>query len=188
MMIRFFILLSLLVSAVSAQAQHEIQIYAPGFQFRYEEGSDQSIDLRGYSHYSVNYMYQSLLLGIEHNSSQDNTGSTSLGVKTQMKEWNFLAGFSLAKMEFQNVTPNTNLELLIFGVVGQTKAEVETSLNGQSQTDTSDSEQVLGLGGLVLFRLDYFIVGLDTRYMQSKAYEPNAVSVSTVKLGVNFDY
>lgn len=187
-MIRFLILLSLLFSAVYAEAQHEIQIYAPGFQFRYEEGSDQSIDLRGYSHYAVNYMYQSLLLGIEHNRSQDNTGSTSLGVKTQMKEWNFVAGFSLAKMEFQNLTPNTNLEVLIFGLMGQSKTEIETSLNGQSQTDTSDPESVLGLGGLVLFRLDYFIVGLDTRFMQSKAYEPNSVSVSTVKLGVNFDY
>lgn len=188
MMIRFLILLSLLFSAAYAEAQHEIQIYAPGFQFRYEEGSDQSIDLRGYSHYAVNYMYQRFLLGIEHNTSQDNTGSTSLGVKTHNKEWNVLAGFSLAKMDFQNVTSNTNIELLIFGLAGQAKAEIETSLNGQSQTDTSDSEQVLGLGGLILFRLDYFIVGLDTRYMQSKAYEPNAVSVSTVKLGVNFDY
>ena len=187
-MIRFLILLNLLFSAVYAEAQHEIQIYAPGFQFRYEEGSDQSIDLRGYTHFSANYMYQRLLLGIEHNRSQDNTGSSSLGVKTKMKEWNLVAGLSLAKIEFQNVTPNTNFELLIFGLIGQSKAEIETSLNGQSQTDTSDPESVMGLGGLVLFRLDYFIVGLDTRFMQSKAYEPNSVSVSTVKLGVNFDY
>lgn len=188
MMMRFLILFSLLFSALCAQAQHEIQIYVPGFQFRYEEGSDQSIDLRGYSHFAANYMYQSLLLGIEHNRSQDNTGSTSLGVKTQMKEWNFLAGFSLAKIDFQNLTPNTNLEVLLFGLIGQTKAEIETSLNGQTQTDTSDPESVLGIGGLLLFRLDYFIVGLDTRFMQSKAYEPNSVSVSSFKLGVNFDY
>lgn len=188
MIIRFLILCSFLFSVVNAEAQHEIQIYAPGLQFRYEEGSDQSIDLRGYAHFSANYMYQSLLLGIEHNKSQDNTGSTSLGVKTQIKEWNFLAGVSLAKMDFKKLTPNTNLELLIFGVIGQTKAEIETSLNGQSQTDISDSESVLGLGGLMLFRLDYFIVGMDTRIMQSKAYQPNSVSVSSFKLGVNFDY
>lgn len=187
MIIRLLVFVSLLCFTIAAQA-HEIQIYIPGFQFRYEEGSDQSIDLRGYSHYAVNYMYQSLLLGVEHNSLQDNTGSASLGVKTQMKEWNALLGFSLAKMAFENLMPNTNLELLLFGVIGQTKAEIETSLNGNTQTSTSEPESVIGLGGLVLFRLDYFIVGLDTRVQQSKAYEPNSVSVSSFKLGVNFDY
>lgn len=133
-------------------------------------------------------MYKSFLLGVEHNRSQDNTGSTALGVKSQMKEWNALLGYSLAKMEFKNLTPNTNIELLLFGVIGQTKAEIETSLNGSTQTDTSDPESVMGLGGLVLFRIDYFIVGLDTRLMQSKAYNPDSISVSTFKLGVNFDY
>lgn len=188
MIFRFLVLLSVLFSATAAQAQHEIQIYIPGFQFRYEEGSDQNIDIRDYTSYTVNYMYKSFLLGLEHNKSQDNTGTTSLGVKTEMKEWNAVVGLSLAKVEFQNLTPNTNIELLVFGVVGQTKAEVETSLLGQTQTDTSDGESVLGLGGLALFRLDYFIVGFDTRLMQSKAYQPNQISVSTFKLGLNFDY
>lgn len=188
MIFRLFVFVSLLCSAMATQAQHEVQIFVPGFQFRYEEGSDQSIDLRGYTHFAVNYMYQSLLLGVEHNRSQDNTGSTSLGVKNQMKEWNFLAGLSLAKMDFKNLMPNTNLELLVFGVIGQTKAEIETSLNGNTQTSTSEPESVIGLGGLALFRLDYFIVGLDTRVQQSKAYNPDSVSVSTFKLGVNFDY
>lgn len=188
MILRLLVVTGLLLSALTAQAQHEVQIYAPGFQFRYEEGSDQSIDLRSYTHYSVNYMYQSFLLGIEHNRSQDNTGSTALGVKNNTKEWNVIAGFSLAKINFKNLTPNTNLELLLIGAIGQSQSEIETSLNGQSQTDESESASTLGLGGLLLFRIDYFVVGLDTRYMQSKAYQPNAVSVSSVKLGVNFDY
>lgn len=188
MIFRFLVFVSLFFSAFAVQAQHEIQIYVPGFQFRYEEGSDQSIDLRGYTHYAVNYMYKSLLLGIEHNRSQDNTGSTALGVKSQMKEWNGLLGYSLAKMEFKNLTPNTNFEVLLFGVFGQTKAEIETSLNGNTQTNTSDPESVIGIGGLALFRIDYFVVGFDTRVMQSKAYNPQSISVSTFKLGVNFDY
>lgn len=188
MIFRLLVFVSLFFSAFAVQAQHEIQIYVPGFQFRYEEGSDQSIDLRGYTHYSVNYMYKSLLLGIEHNRSQDNTGSAALGVKSQMKEWNALLGYSLAKLELKNLTPNTNFEVLLFGVFGQTKAEIETSLNGITKTSTSAPEGVVGLGGLAFFRIDYFIVGLDTRVMQSKAYNPKSVSVSTFKLGLNFDY
>lgn len=188
MILRSLLFVSLLLSTLVAQAQNEIQIYAPGFQFRYEEGSDQAIDLRGYSHYAINYMYQNFLLGLEHNTLQDNSGSTALGVKSKMKEWNLLAGVSLAKMDFKSLTPDTNIEILLFGVVGRSTAEIETSINGLAQTSNSDPESVLGLGGLILFRLDYIIVGVDTRYMQSKAYQPNSVSVTSFKLGANFDY
>jgi hypothetical protein len=188
MIIRALLFVSLFFSVLTAQAQHEFQIYLPGVQFRYEETSEQSIDLRSYTHFAVNYMYQRFLLGVEHNRMQDNSGSNALGVKTEMKEWNILAGLSVAKFELKSLTPHSNFELLAFAVAGQSTAEVKTSLIGQSQTNTADPESVIGVGGLVLFRLDYFIVGFDTRYMQSKAYQPNSVSVSSFKIGANFDY
>lgn len=188
MIFRFLFFFGLVLSAVSAQAQHEIQIYIPGVQFRYEENYDQSIDLRSYTHYAANYMYKSLLLGIEHNRAQENSGSSSLGVKTEIKETNFLAGASVAKLEFKNLMPNANIELIVFGLMGQTKSDIETTLVGQAHKDSSETNSVLGLGGLILFRLEYIIAGVDTRYMQSQAFEPNGVSVSTIKLGANFDF
>lgn len=187
-MTRIFIFLSLLFSVITAHAQHEVQIYIPGLQFRYEETSEQSIDLRDYTHYALSYMYKGLLLGLEHNQLQDKSGSSSLGVKTQMKEWNLLVGASVFKLELKNLTADTNVEFVLFGVAGQSKAEIETTLIGQTQKSTSEPEAVAGLGGMILFRLDYFIAGLDARYMQSKAYQPNAVSVTSFKLGANFDY
>lgn len=189
MIFRSLIFVSLIFSSLLASAQnHEVQIYAPGIQLRYEEGSDQHIDVRSYTHYAINYMYQSFLLGIEHNTSDDNTGSSSLGVKTEIKEWNALLGYSLAKLEFKNLTPNTNIEILGFVLAGNTQSEIETSLNGQQQTDSSESQSVVGIGGLAFFRLDYFIAGFDGRMMQSNAYLPKSVWVSTFKLGVNFNF
>lgn len=177
-----------ILSGVTAIAQHQLQIYAPGVQYRYEEGSDQQIDLRSYTHYAVNYMYDKVLLGIEHNTIQDNTGSTSLGVKANVKEWNVLAGYSLTKMELKDVTPNTNIEIMLFALAGKTKSEIETALNGVVQSDTSEEQSVLGVGGLIFFRLDYFILGADMRMMQSSAYLPKSVSVTTIKIGVNFNF
>lgn len=189
MIFRSLFFVSLIFLSLNASAQNnEVQIYVPGMQFRYEEGSDQHIDLRSYTHYAINYMYQSFMLGIEHNTLEDNTGSTSLGVKSKIKEWNVLAGFSLAKLELNNLTPNTNIEILGFVLAGKNQNEIETALNGQSQTDVSEEQSVLGVGGLVFFRLDYFIAGFDTRLMQSSAYQPKSVSVSTVKLGINFNF
>lgn len=188
MIFRILVFAGLFISAVTAQAQHELQVYLPGVQFRYEETSEQSIDLRSYTHFAVNYMYQKFLLGLEHSRLQDNSGSNALGVKTELKEWNILAGLSFAKIELKSLTPESSFELLAFALVGRSTAEIKTLLNGQSQTNISDSESVIGVGGLFLFRLDFFIVGLDTRYMQSKAYQPNSVSVSSFKIGANFDY
>lgn len=183
-----FIFLSLNFFVVIAYPQHELQIYVPGIQYRYEEGSDQNLDLRNYTHYSLNYMYQNILMGLEHNTNKENTGSASLGVKASAKEWNAVLGYSLAKLELQNVAPNTNFEILGFVLTGQTKTEIETTLNGQSQTNASEKQSVLGIGGILFFRLNYFIAGFDMRMMQSNAYEPKAVSVSTIKLGANFHF
>lgn len=188
MIIRALVFLILSFTTAIACAQHELQIFVPGIQYRYEEGSDQAIDLRNYIHYSVNYMYEKVLLGIEHNTSEDNTGTASLGVKSNIKEWNGLLGFSLAKLELKDVTRNTNLEILAFALAGNTKAEIETSLNGNTQSNTSESQSVLGIGGVIFFRLNYFIAGFDTRLMQSSAYLPKSVSVTTIKLGVNFRF
>ncbi|MES2803714.1 MAG: hypothetical protein V4654_14575 [Bdellovibrionota bacterium] len=189
MIFRSLLFVSLLFLSVNASAaNNEVQIYVPGIQFRYEEGSDQHVDLRSYTHYAINYMYQSFMFGLEYNTHDDNTGSISLGVKSKIKELNVLAGFSLAKLELNNLTPNTNIEIMGFVLAGKSENEIETSLNGQSQTNSSEKQSVLGVGGLAFFRLDYFIAGFDTRWMQSSAYQPKSVSVSTIKLGVNFKF
>lgn len=188
MIFRLLIFAAVFISSNLALAQHELQIYVPGIQFRYEEGADQHLDIRNYTTYSVNYMFDRFLLGFEYNTNQENSGGTALGVKSSAKEVNALLGFSLAKLELQGVTPNTNLEIVAFALAGSTKTEIETSLNGVTQPNTSESQSVLGLGGAVFFRLDYFIAGLDTRMMQSEAYLPKSVSVSTIKLGVNFRF
>lgn len=189
MIFRSLVFMSLMFSSLLVSAQNnEVQIYVPGIQLRYEEGSDQHIDVRSYTHYAINYMYQSFLFGTEYNTSKNNTGSSSLGVKTEVKEWNALLGYSLAKLEFKNLTPNTNIEISGFVLAGNIQSEIETSLNGQQQTDSSESQSVVGVGGLVFFRLDYFIAGFDGRIMQSDAYIPKSVWVSTFKLGVNFNF
>ena len=188
MIFRLLVFLGISFSTCAVFAQHELQIYVPGIQYRYEEGSDQNLDLRNYTHYSVNYMFEKIVLGIEHNTNQDNTGSASLGVKSSAKEWNALLGYSLAKLELKDVTPNTNLEIALFALAGKTKTEVETALNGISQSNTSEEQSVLGVGGVIFFRLDYFIAGFDTRMMQSSAYLPKSVSVTTIKLGINFRF
>ncbi|AZZ37816.1 hypothetical protein CIK05_13735 [Bdellovibrio sp. qaytius] len=188
MMLRFLVFLGLSFSTSLALAQHELQIFVPGVQFRYEEGSDQQLDLRSYTHYAANYMYESVLLGVEYNTNEDNTGMTSLGVRSKNKEWNGLLGYSLAKLEFQNVARNTNIEILGFVLAGKTEADITTSLNGQAKTNTSEAQSVFGVGGLIFFRLDYFIAGLDTRMMQSSAFLPKSVFVNTIKLGVNFKF
>lgn len=189
MIFRSLVFVGLIFSGLVASAQnHEVQIYAPGIQLRYEEGSDQQIDVRSYSHYALNYMYQKVMLGVEYNTTDDNTGSASLGVKSEIKELNALLGYSLAKLEFKNLTPNTNIEIIGFVLAGNTETKIETSLNGQQQSDSSESQSVVGVGGLALFRLDYFIAGFDGRMMQSKAFLPQSVWVSTFKLGVNFNF
>ena len=188
MIFRLIVFALLFISTSIALAQHEVQVYVPGIQFRYEEGSDQHLDLRNYTTYSINYMYDKFLLGVEHNTNQENSGGTALGVKSSAKEWNAILGYSLAKLELTGVTRNTNLEIVLFALAGSTATEIETSLNGVSQPSTSESQGVVGLGGTVFFRLDYFVAGFDTRVMQSEAYLPKSVSVSTIKLGVNFRF
>lgn len=177
----FFLLLSVHVSA-----QTNLQIYVPGIQWRFEESSDQATDIRDYTHYAAHLMYDKILTGIEYNTFEDSSGNTSLNVKSTVKEWNVILGYSLLKYEFQNVTSNTNIELIAEGFVGKNKTVVKTSLLGSEQTDESEEQSVLGAGGVMLFRIDYFIAALDSRWMQSNAYTPNSISVTTFKLGVNF--
>ncbi len=186
MIFRLLVFAAVLISSNLVLAQHEIQVYVPGIQFRYEEGADQHLDLRNYTTFSMNYMYDRFLLGAEYNTNEENSGGTALGVKSSVQEVNALLGFSLAKLELTGVTPNTNLEIVGFALAGSTKTKIETSLNGVAQPSTSESQSVLGLAGAVFFRLDYFIAAVDTRMMQSEAYLPKSVSVSTIKLGVNF--
>lgn len=188
MIFRFFVFAVILVSTNIAIAQHELQIYVPGIQYRYQEGSDQLIDIRDYTTYSANYMYDKFLIGVEYNTNQENSGNTALGVKSSAQELNALFGYSLLKLELQGVTSNTNLEVIAFAIAGSTKTKIETSLNGVVQPNTSESQSVLGLGGTVFFRLGYFVAGLDTRMMQSEAYLPKSISVGTIKLGVNFKF
>jgi hypothetical protein len=171
-----------------AHAHSEAQIYFPGIQYRYEEGSDQLKDVRDYSHYAIHYMYDRYLLGIEYNSFEDSTGNSSLSVKNKTAEWNAVAGFGLVKFDFKEVSENTNIEIFVTGYLGQNKSVIRTSLLGSSQNDESEEQSVVGVGGLVALRVEYFIAALDTRWFQSQAFEPTAVSVSTFKIGVNFKF
>lgn len=184
----FFFLFSAAAYAQSQSELFNLQIYVPGIQMRFEEGSDQQQDVRDYTHYAIHLMYDKFLSGVEYNTSEDTTGNASLNVKATVKEWNLLAGWSLVKFDFPNLTTNTNVEFLVEGFYGNSKTQIRTSLLGSSQSDESEEKSVLGVGGLALFRLDYFIAAFDTRWMQSEAYTPSSVSVTSFKLGVNFRF
>lgn len=158
-----------------------------GSQFRFEDGADQERSLKSYSHLALTgFVLYDYWWAFETASFKESTGNSSLRIEREASEYNIGAGYSLWRWNSMLGESNWHFvfNLVGAGFLGQNKNTISTTLLGSTQKDSSSPEWSMGAGVVASARLQYLTVEVDTRMMSSKSYEPQNVSVSSVRLGV----
>lgn len=158
-----------------------LNLYLPGLQFRFEDGSDQSRSLK--NGYGLNLgleVSKKYLLGLEYNILNEKNGNASLSIAREFTELNVTAGFLIYKIDLA-----TESSLQFFGqaFLGQNKNILKTELLGTTTIDESAPEMSYGLGALARFQIKMFMLECGTRMSTSKSYEPTSVSVTDLRAG-----
>lgn len=191
----FLSILFLIPSIVLA----EVQVFLPGIQMRFQDTLHQARESVYYKNYSVNYQAQSYILGLECSQYSEDSGNSSLKVESQTDEWLMMAGYSfytwivdrsiaraIENKKIVSVKETPRFEFFLHGVLGKTQTQVKTSVVNASTTQKTDWDDVVGLGAAIQFKIGYFLMSLDSHYLQSKGFSPNFVPVTTLKVGAEF--
>lgn len=160
----------------------DLNLYLPGLQFRFEDGSDQSRSLK--NGYGLNLgleISKKYLLGLEYNILNEKNGNASLSIAREFTELNLSAGFSVYKIE---LTPDSQLQFYAVAFLGQNKNTLKTELLATTTIDESAPEMSYGLGALARFQIKMFMLECGTRMSTSKSYEPTSVSVTDLRVGL----
>ncbi len=178
------LLLSQIVSASETKDTLSVEVYLPGLQYRSYQDDTKATQFRRLDQISLQFACNELLLaGLELNRFSESSGGSSLNFKSETAEWLLYAGYNFLNYKMADVTFN----LYGTGYFGQNQTEIETTLLGQSSTQDSVAENVIGFGLAPQIIFHRFIFALDARWMESKAYSPQATFVTTIKLGYSFN-
>ncbi len=169
------------VSKPVPTSEFDLNLYLPGLQFRFEDGSDQSRSLK--NGYGLNLgleIYKKYLLGFEYNILNEKNGNASLSIAREFTELNVMAGFLIYKFD---LAPESTLQFFGQAFLGQNKNILKTELLGSTTIDESAPEMTYGLGALARFQIKMFMLECGTRMSTSKSYEPTSVSVTDLRVG-----
>ncbi len=184
----FIIFFSLSNHAASLEQQkpavkHEIHIFIPGLQYRYENDPDQSIKNRRYDNYNLaGLIFQKYLVGLEFNEFEQTTSSGTLSLHAKFQEYNLYIGYNIySTLLYEPYHIYVDLNPVAY--IGQNRATVETKLNSISQQSIGENNLTLGVGLQSSLRIGFMIIQPEIRYMTSRSYEPTYVPVYGVRIG-----
>ena len=169
------------VSKPVPTSEFDLNLYLPGLQFRFEDGSDQSRSLK--NGYGLNLgleISKKYLLGLEYNILNEKNGNASLSIAREFTELNLAAGFLIYKID---LALESSLQFFGQAFLGQNKNTLKTELLGTTTIDESAPETSYGLGALARFQIKMFMLECGTRMSTSKSYEPTSVSVTDLRFG-----
>lgn len=169
------------VSKPVPTSEFDLNLYLPGLQFRFEDGSDQSRSLKnGFGLTAGLEIKKKYLLGLEYNILNEKNGNASLSIAREFTEVNLSGGFSVYKIE---LTQESLLQFYAVAFLGQNKNTLKTELLGSTSIDESAPEMTYGLGALARFQIKMFMLECGTRMSTSKSYEPTSVNVTDLRVG-----
>ena len=179
-LILFVLLFSQVVLAAETKDALSVEFYLPGLQYRTYQDETKSLQIRRVDQISLQLAYSELLLtGLEMNRFFESSGGNSYNFDSETTEWSLLFGYNFMNYKLTEMTFN----IYGAGYFGQNQTQIETTLLGQSSTENSEAQTVIGFGIIPQMIFHDFILALDLRWMESKAYSPQAVTVMTVKVG-----
>ena len=168
------------------EPQWGLNLYLPGLQFRFQDGDNQTRSLQtGYSLSAALEFQNMFQLAVEYNMMPtESSGNSSLSVESKYTELNLAAAYNVWRWDLQKNLNTNYFSIWGVGYLGQGQTKVNTKLLGHVTEDTSSAELSLGLGVMGQYRYKFFLVELDTRLMTSKLYEPQTLSVTSFRLGL----
>lgn len=182
-MIIVLLLLSQTILAAETKDTLSAEFYLPGLQHRSYQDDAKATQFRRLDQMSLQFAYNKLFLaGLEFNRFSESSGGVSLNFKSESTEWLLYAGYNFINSKIADAVFN----LYGTGYFGQNQTEIETTLLGQTSTQDSEAENVIGFGLAPQVIIYHFIFALDARWLESRAYSPQATFVTTVKLGYSF--
>jgi len=184
-LILFFTFISTVVfsnpALVVAQSEIALNLYLPSIQLRYEDNADQSRSLKnGYSINLATEIQKKYLVGVEYNIQSEKTGNASLSITHDFAELNLVAGYIMINW---TLAENNSVHFFGLGYLGQNKNKIKTELLGNITTDVSMAELSYGVGILGQLKLNFILIEVDTRWMSSKSYVPESISVTDLRFG-----
>ncbi len=179
-LVLFLLLLSQMVSAAESKDALAVEFYLPGLQYRTYQDETKALQIRRVDQISLQLSYNELLLaGLEINRYSESSGGSSYNFDSETTEWSLLFGYNFLNYKLTDMTFN----IYGAGCFGQNQTQIETTLLGQSTTENSEAQTIIGFGIIPQMIFHDFILALDLRWMESKAYSPQAVTVVTIKVG-----
>lgn len=157
-----------------------VELYLPGLQYRTYQDETKSLQIRRVDQISLQLAYKELLLtGLEMNRYSESSGGSTYNFQSETTEWSIFLGYNLLNYKMSELVFN----IYGAGYLGQNQTVINTTLLGQSTTEVSESQTVIGFGFIPQIVYHQFVLGLDLRWMESKAYAPQAVMAVTLKIG-----
>lgn len=178
-------LVTFLLSAHSF-ADDFVDILLFQLQFRYEDSANQAIEVIQYRTFGIAIQPGIYRLGLEYSRNENETGNSSLSVRTDLKEYALTASYRL--LQFAVPEKRRSLDFLLGGVIGTTQTEVRTQLLNNPSTSKSGSNLVYGVAASLIGRLHYFIIESEFKILTSKNFSPQIVPVAQIKLGASIPY
>jgi len=174
--------------------QWGLNLYLPGLQFRFQDGDNQTRSLKTGFSLSGAIEFQNIFrVGLEYNMlPAESSGNSSLLVESKYTEMNVAVGYNVWRWDLQGPSqkdPAINyFSIWGVGYVGQGQTTVNTTLLGGTTEDTSSAELVAGLGVIGQYRYKFFLAEIDTCLMASKLYEPQTISVTSLRFGLQLGW
>ncbi len=179
-LILFLLLFSQIALAAEADDTLSVELYLPGLHYRTYQDETKALQIRRVDQISLQLAYNELLLtGLELSRYSESSGGSSFNFESETSEWSLLFGYNFLNYKLTDITFN----IYGAGYFGQNQTQIETTLLGQSTTEVSKAQTVIGFGIIPQMIYHDFILAMDLRWMESKAYAPQAVTVLTVKIG-----
>lgn len=172
--------------AAPHEQQWGINLYLPSLQFRFQDGDNQTRSLHtGYSLSAGLEFQNTFQIALEYNMMPaESSGNNSLSVESKYTELNLAAAYNVWRWDLQKKLNTNYFSIWGVGYLGQGQTKVNTTLLGNTTEDTSAAELSMGLGVMGQYRYKFFLVEIDTRLMTSKLYEPQTLSVTSLRLGL----
>lgn len=162
----------------------EWQFYLPLQQLRYEDTESQLKEMQAYLNWTQTMTFnKKYVLGFEYNQFSDNTGNASLGINRLFQELNIIFGLPIWGLK---KTESVSVNLMAYAYLGQNKNTIKTILLDESRIDTSQNQTSFGVSTALAANLKQFLFEVELRGMTSASYEPQFVTVTTVRLGYSF--
>ncbi len=164
----------------------KLNVYLPGIDFRFEDNMDQTQSLKTGLFYSLSTQIQNdFYVGVNYFTQSESSGNNSLSIERKSQDVQLALGYQIYQYQFPS---QVQLRFFAMAYAGFQQTQVTTQLLSQSQTESTDHKNVMGLGGLVQASYRSLLLEVDTSYLTSENYNPNSISVSHIKLGYQIQF